>query len=88
MIRRALRGFLAEFPDYERLLPYVKGNIGFVFTNKDLKEIREKITANRVAAPARAGAVAPLDVFIPASNTGLDPSKTSFFQGNSPWLRA
>jgi large subunit ribosomal protein LP0 len=83
MIRRAIRGFLNEFPEYERLLPYIKGNIGFVFTNKDLKEIREKITANRVAAPARAGAIAPLDVFIPASNTGLDPSKTSFFQGMS-----
>jgi len=83
MIRRAIRGFLNEFPDYERLLPYVKGNVGFVFTNKDLKEIREKITANRVAAPARAGAVAPLDVFIPAINTGLDPSKTSFFQGTA-----
>jgi len=80
MIRRAIRGFLNEFPDYERLLPYVKGNVGFVFTNRDLKEIREKITANRVAAPARAGAIAPLDVFIPAINTGLDPSKTSFFQ--------
>jgi len=81
MIRRAIRGFLNEFPDYERLLPYVKGNVGFVFTNKELKEVREKITANRVAAPARAGAIAPLDVFIPAINTGLDPSKTSFFQG-------
>jgi len=89
MIRRAIRGFLNEFPDYERLLPYVKGNVGFVFTNQDLKDIREKITANRVAAPARAGAVAPLDVFVPAINTGLDPSKTSFFQGTSlktsPW---
>ena len=81
MIRRAIRGFLNEFPDYERLLPYVKGNVGFVFTNKELKDIREKITANRVAAPARAGAIAPLDVFIPSINTGLDPSKTSFFQG-------
>jgi len=80
MIRRAIRGFLSEFPDHERLLPYVRGNVGFVFTNKDLKEIREKITANRVAAPAKAGAIAPLDVFIPAINTGLDPSKTSFFQ--------
>jgi large subunit ribosomal protein LP0 len=84
MIRRAIRGFLNEFPDHERLLPYVKGNVGFVFTNKELKEVREKITANRVAAPARAGAVAPLDVFIPAINTGLDPSKTSFFQGIHP----
>ena len=45
-----------------------------------MKEIREKIIENRVAAPARAGAVAPLDVFIPAGNTGMPPDKTSFFQ--------
>lgn len=36
--------------------------------------------ANKVAAPARAGAVAPADVFIPAGNTGMEPGKTSFFQ--------
>lgn len=30
MVRRALRGFVAENPEYERLLPHVKGNIGFV----------------------------------------------------------
>lgn len=33
-----------------------------------------------MAAPARAGAVAPLDVYIPAGNTGMEPGKTSFFQ--------
>lgn len=36
--------------------------------------------ANKVAAPARAGAVAPADVFVPAGNTGMEPGKTSFFQ--------
>ena len=58
----------------------MKGNVGFVFTNLDLKEIRSKILSNRVAAPARAGAVAPNDVFVPAGNTGMEPGKTSFFQ--------
>src|SRR5262249_20840919 len=53
---------------------------GFVFTNADLKEIRDKILANKVAAPARAGAIAPLDVWVPAGNTGMEPGKTSFFQ--------
>ena len=38
------------------------GNVGFIFTNSDLKQIREKILSNKVAAPARAGAVAPADV--------------------------
>ena len=33
-----------------------------------------------MAAPARAGAVAPDNVFIPAGNTGMEPGKTSFFQ--------
>jgi large subunit ribosomal protein LP0 len=58
----------------------VKGNVGFVFTNGDLKEVRDKILANKVAAPARAGAVAPIDVWVPAGNTGMEPGKTSFFQ--------
>ncbi|KAK3329646.1 60S acidic ribosomal protein P0 [Apodospora peruviana] len=80
MVRRALKTFLTDVPEYERLLPFVKGNIGFVFTNGDLKDIRDKILANKVAAPARAGAVAPVDVWIPAGNTGMEPGKTSFFQ--------
>jgi large subunit ribosomal protein LP0 len=33
-----------------------------------------------VRAPAKAGAIAPIDVFIPAGNTGMEPGKTSFFQ--------
>ncbi|KAL0073376.1 ribosomal protein L10-domain-containing protein [Phycomyces blakesleeanus] len=80
MVRRALKTFLSERPEFERILPHVKGNIGFVFTNADLKAIREKITSNRVAAPARAGAVAPVDVIVPGGNTGMEPGKTSFFQ--------
>lgn len=80
MVRRAVRGFLSDLPEYEKLLPFIKGNVGFVFTNADLKEIRDVITSNVVAAPARAGAVAPADVWIPAGNTGMEPGKTSFFQ--------
>ena len=34
----------------------------------------------QVAAPAKAGAIAPLDVKVPPQNTGLGPEKTSFFQ--------
>jgi len=80
MVRRALRSILSENPQYEKLLPHVKGNIGFVFTGSDLKEIREVIIANKVAAPARAGALAPINVTVPAGNTGMEPGKTSFFQ--------
>ncbi|KAG8901694.1 ribosomal protein P0 (A0) (L10E) [Tulasnella sp. 403] len=80
MVRRALRGFLSELPQFERLLPHVRGNVGFVFTSGDLKDVRKVITSNTVAAPARAGALAPVDVTVPAGNTGMEPGKTSFFQ--------
>ncbi|KAJ2726340.1 ribosomal protein P0 (A0) (L10E) [Coemansia sp. Benny D115] len=80
MVRRALKTLIGANPEYEALLPYVRGNVGFAFTNSDLKEVRENITSNRVAAPARAGAIAPVDVFVPAGNTGMEPGQTSFFQ--------
>ena len=54
--------------------------MGFIFTNDDLNKTRDVILTEKVAAPARAGAVAPLDVFVPAGNTGMEPGKTSFFQ--------
>lgn len=83
MIRKAIRGHLENNPALERLLPHIKQNVGFVFTREDLVEVRDKILANKVQAPARAGALAPLDVKIPPQNTGLGPEKTSFFQALS-----
>lgn len=82
-IRKVIRGTLDSNPSLEKILNHVRGNIGFVFTNSDLKEIRDLITENKVEAPAKAGAMAPIDVFIPPGNTGLGPEKTSFFQALS-----
>ncbi|CAD6564469.1 MAG: ribosomal protein P0 (A0) (L10E) [Alectoria sarmentosa] len=73
MVRRAIKGFINDFPEYER-------NVGFIFTNADLNKTRDVILAEKVAAPARAGAIAPLDVYVPGGNTGMEPGKTSFFQ--------
>jgi len=80
MIRRAMKNLFSELPHLEKLLPFVRGNIGFVFTNSDLKTIRDKVVSNKVAAPAKAGVIAPADVFIPSGATGMEPGKTSFFQ--------
>merc|ERR1712149_64763 len=87
MMKKVIRGLLEEdyesFKDYEKVLPALVENVGFVFTNGDLKEIRDLLLSNKVAAPARAGAVAPIDVIVPTQNTGLGPEKTSFFQALS-----
>lgn len=83
MMRKAIKDHLESNPALEKLLPHIKGNVGFVFTRGDLVEVRDKLLENKVQAPARPGAIAPLSVVIPAHNTGLGPEKTSFFQALS-----
>merc|ERR1719300_92246 len=83
MMRKAIRGHLEVNPDLERLLPFIKMNVGFVFTKEDLIDVRDMLLANKVKAPAKAGALAPVDVTIPAQNAGMGPEKTSFFQALS-----
>lgn len=51
-----------------------------MFTNEDLTEIRDILLSNKKEAPAKAGAIAPLDVHVSAQNSGQGPEKTSFFQ--------
>jgi len=80
MIRRAIRNQINQFPHMEKLLPYIRGNVGFVFTNGDLCTARDMILANKVSAPAKAGAIAPCAVTVPKGNTGMGPEKTNFFQ--------
>eukprot|EP00605_Chrysophyceae_sp_TOSAG23-4_P001717 GSChrysophyteH1.ASY1.ANO1.1886.1 assembled CDS len=82
MMRKVLGEFLEENPDHYHgsLDARMRGNVGFVFTNDELCDIRDFILANRVPAPARVGSIAPIDVSIPAGPTGVDPGQTSFFQ--------
>merc|ERR1711887_458380 len=75
MMKKVIRNVMDDLPEYEK--------VGFVFTNSDLKEIRDLVLDNKVAAPARAGAISPIDVIVPAQNTGMGPEKTSFFQALS-----
>jgi len=80
MIRKVLRGQISNNPDLEALLPLVRGNVGFVFVKEDLDTVRQVLIKEKVGAPAKAGVVAPCDVVIPAGNTGMEPTMTSFFQ--------
>jgi large subunit ribosomal protein LP0 len=78
--RKVIREHAANNPQLDALLPHVWGNIGFVFTNSDLKDVREIVLKNKVPAAAKSGSFAPIDVFIPPGPTGLDPGQTAFFQ--------
>jgi len=83
MMRKAIRRHLENNAALEKLLPFIKGNVGLVFTKEDLPEVCRIIKDNKVAAPAKAGAIANLEVTVPAQCTVLGPEKTSFFQALS-----
>jgi large subunit ribosomal protein LP0 len=82
LIRKILRDMIEgeKLTKLESLLPLVVGNMGFVFTNESLPEIRKTILTNKVPAAAKSGTFAPADVFLPPGPTGLDPGQTNFFQ--------
>jgi len=82
MMRKVIRDFMAENPGSPigQLEEVCKGNVGFVFTNGDLGSVRESLESNVRPAPARVGAVAPIDVIVPKGPTGCDPGQTAFFQ--------
>lgn len=81
-IRKVFADYLAAHPGspVAQLLPHVRLNVGFVFTNADITEVKDAIVASRVPAPARPGAVAPCDVWVEPGPTGCDPGQTNVFQ--------
>lgn len=81
LMRKCIRQVMeAGHPEFEALLEVLVGNVGLVFTNGDLREIRNEVTSYRVPAPAKSGIKAPSDVHIPAGPTGLEPTATAFLQ--------
>lgn len=81
IIRLVVAEAAKKNPKLEALLPHLKGNMGFCFTNEtDLAQLRQDIISNKVPAAAKSGAFAPISVTIPAGPTGLDPGQTAFFQ--------
>ncbi|THD20371.1 Deoxyribonuclease [Fasciola hepatica] len=80
LMKKVIHSQLERNSSLEKLVPHIRENVGLIFTKGDLLEIREILEANRVEAPAKAGAIAPCNVVVPAQNTGLGPEKTSFFQ--------
>ena len=83
MMRKVLDQFISENEGHPMasLKEHMQGNVGLIFTNDpDLGRIKDIIVTNIVPAPARSGSVAPVNVVVPAGNTGMDPGQTAFFQ--------
>ena len=82
LLRRAMSN-VKNVPGLQSLSNALRQNVGLVFTNSELSEVKELIAENKVSAPAKPGQIAPVDVVIPKGNTGLDPSQTTFLQALS-----
>ena len=67
-------------PHWECLQEHLKGNVGLIFTNGNLLDLKEVMGRHVRGAAAKAGQIALSDVFIEPGSTGLDPKMTEFFQ--------
>jgi large subunit ribosomal protein LP0 len=79
-MRRVIRLLEVDKPDLEKVRACCRSNIALVFTNGDASVIRDRIQANTMEAPAKAGAINQVDVIIPKGMTTLEPTMTSFLQ--------
>jgi len=88
LIRKTIRDYVEKCEEagnkdsarIEALLPFIKGNVGLVFTNGELGSIKEVVESFKQKAPAKVGQIAPEDVFIEPGPTGMEPTQTSFLQ--------
>lgn len=72
-----------ERPHLQVLVKQLVGNVGMIFSNGDLTEIKAVLDKQAREAPAKPGMIAPADVTVQPGPTGLDPKQTSFFQALS-----
>jgi len=79
LIRKAIKTAKDDHPEWQDLLPYIRGNVGLVFTHSELNLLQPKLLESRVPAQAKIGIIAPQDVLLPAQVTTLEPTKTNFF---------
>lgn len=65
-----------------KLLSMVSGNVGFLFMpmNVTPEKLCEELTGEKVVRAAKAGMVAPCDVFVNPGPTRCDPTTTAVFQ--------
>jgi large subunit ribosomal protein LP0 len=79
-MRRVIRNLEETRPELEKVRQACKLNVALVFTNGNLAEVRDMILDNKKPSPAKAGAIAQVDVIIEKGVTTLEPSMTSFLQ--------
>jgi ribosomal protein L10 len=59
--------------DVKKLITHISGSSALIFSNTNPFKLQQFLNKNKVPAPAKAGQISPVDVFIPDGLTNLDP---------------
>lgn len=70
-------------PHLKKLSDLCRLNVGLIFCDGNLSEVRVIVKENRKPAAARSGDISDVDRILPPGPTGMDPSQTGFFQALS-----
>ena len=76
------KDFLEAYPEkahLKTLMTELKGKFALVFTEKSYVEMKPLLQAEKIQMAAKAGIIAPNDVWIRAGPTGMDPGKIGEF---------
>ncbi len=93
---RALEIAAKSKDNLDKLIPFIEGSCAFTFSDMSPFELNDLLQQNKAKAPAKAGSISPVDIVIPAGNTGFPPGpliselsavglKTRI-QGGSIWI--
>lgn len=67
-------------PQLSALVPFIKNKIGFIFSECSYVELKPIIEGEKMPTPAKAGTIAPADVWLREGPTHQDPGKIGEFQ--------
>ena len=56
-----------------KLIPHIRDSCAIIFTNSNPFKLQQFLNQNQVPAPAKAGQISPIDVYVPEGTTNLDP---------------
>jgi len=84
LMKKAIELVINEKPDIEKLIPHLKGQNAFLFSNENPFTLALTLEKYKVLAEAKPGDIAPNDIVISSGNTGITPgpimSKFSAFK--------
>lgn len=82
LMRKVVRDYMKDTGRMELmpLLNLIRGNSGLCFTKGNVRDLRKEVISRKVQCPAKAGTLAPCDVFVPPGPTGMEPTQTAMFQ--------